>query len=193
VSSTQPHIRPIVRGKADEPTEFGSKVAIGLVGGYAFITDIAWENIPEASLLPAAAEQYKNIFGFYPKTIIGDRVYPNRSNPEWCKQRHIRLSGLALGRKSTEAKREELKQLYQDACKRNSIEGNFGAGKRKLGLDRVMAKLPGTSLTAIAMSFFVANMERKPRLLFAPDSLSFIYYDFELLCLVISHRFSFAS
>jgi hypothetical protein len=37
VSISQPHIRPIVRGKEHAPTEFGSKVAIGLVGGYVFI------------------------------------------------------------------------------------------------------------------------------------------------------------
>jgi len=189
VSISQPHLRPIVRGKEQAPTEFGSKVAIGMVGGYAFITDIAWENFAEASLLPAAGEQYKRMFGFYPKTIIGDRVYPNRANREWCIQRGIRLSGLALGRKTDETKREERKQLYQDARERNAIEGEFGVTKRKLGLDRVMAKLPDTSQTAVAMGFFVANMERKLRLLFAPDLLSFVYYDFDYLALVISEGF----
>jgi hypothetical protein len=49
-----------------------------------------------------------------------------------------------------------------------------------------MAKLPDTSLTTVAMGFFVANMERKLRLLFLPDSFSFVSYDFELLKLVIS-------
>jgi hypothetical protein len=186
VSISQPHIRPIVRGKEHEPTEFGSKVAIGLVGGYAFITDISWENIAEASLLPAAAEQYKRMFGFYPKTIIGDGVYPNRGNRTWCKERHIRLSGPKLGRKNEETKREEARLLHQDGCERNAVEGEFGVTKRKLSLDRIMAKLPDTSLTAVAMGFLVANMERKLRLLFVPDSLCFILFDFDLLCLVIS-------
>ena len=189
VSISQPHIRPIVRGKEQTPTEFGSKVAIGMVGGYAFVTEIAWENFAEASLLPAAAEQYKRMFGFYPKTIIGDRAYPNRANREWCAQRGIRLSGLALGRKTDEAKRGDRKQLYRDACERNAIEGGFGVVKRKLGLGRVMAKLPDTSQTAVAMGFFVANIERKLRLLFAPDLLSFVYYDFDRLALVISEGF----
>jgi hypothetical protein len=193
VSITQPHIRPIVRGKEHAPTEFGSKVAIGMVGGYAFITDISWENIPEASLLPAAAEQYKSMFGFYPQSIIGDRVYPNRHNRDWCNERGIRLSGLALGRKTKETKREERKRLAQDACERNAIEGEFGVTKRKLGLDQIMPKLPNTSLTAVAMGFFAANMERKLRLLFAPDFLSFVYYDFDWLSLVISDGYLFAS
>ena len=185
VSISQPHIRPIVRGKEHEPTEFGSKVAIGLVGGYAFITDMAWENIAEASLLPQAAEQYKRMFGFYPKTILGDGVYPNRDNRAWCKERGIRLSGPRLGRKNEEIKREEARQRHRDGCERNAVEGEFGVTKRKLGLERIMAKLPDTSLTTVAMGFFVANMERKLRFFFAPDSLCFVSYDFYLLRLVI--------
>jgi hypothetical protein len=185
VSISQPHIRPIVRGKEHTPTEFGSKVAIGLVGGYAFITDIAWENVAEASLLPEAAEQYKRRFGFYPKKIIGDGVYPNRNNRDWCKTRHIQLSGPRLGRKTEEIRNEEAAQRHQDGCERNAVEGEFGTVKRKLSLDRIMPKLANTSKTAIAMGFFAANMERKLRLLFAPDFPSFILYDFELFRLVL--------
>jgi len=185
VSISQPHIRPIVRGKEYTPVEFGAKVAIGLVGGYAFITDISWDNIAEASLLPQAAEQYARLFGFYPRTIIGDGVYPNRDNRDWCKERQIRLSGLKLGRKNAEIKQEEAKQLHKDGCERNAIEGEFGVVKRKYGLDRIMTKLPNTSQTSIAMGFFVVNMERKRRLLFMPDSPCFVLYDPQLLRLVI--------
>lgn len=75
VSISQPRIRPIVRGKEHNPTEFGAKVSIGLVGGYAFITCMDWDNYSEAKTLEDAAEVYREIFGFYPKTIIGDRAY----------------------------------------------------------------------------------------------------------------------
>lgn len=34
VSISQPHVRPIVRGKATAPTEFGAKVEISVVDGY---------------------------------------------------------------------------------------------------------------------------------------------------------------
>jgi len=186
VSITQPHVRPIVRGKEHTPVEFGSKVAIGLIGGYAFITDIAWENIAEAGLLPMAADKYKRMFGFYPKAIIGDGVYPNRENRGWCKERGIRLSGPKLGRKDEGIRHEEAKQIHQDGCERNAVEGEFGVVKRKFCLDRVMAKLSDTSRTAVAMGFFAANMERKLRLIFEPDSISFVYYDFDLLSLAIS-------
>ena len=185
VSIAQPHVRPIVRGKEANPTEFGAKTAIGLVGGYAFITDISWENTAEASLLPQAAERYKDLFGFYPATIIGDGVYSNRDNRSWCKERSIRLSGPRLGRKNELIKQDEAKQLYEDSCERNAVEGNFGTTKRKYGLDLIMPKLPDTSKTSISMGFFAANMERKLRLLFSPESHPFIFYDFDLLTLII--------
>jgi len=35
---------------------------------------------------------------------------------------------------------------------------NFGQGKRRLSLDRVMAKLDNTSQTAIAIAFLVVNL-----------------------------------
>lgn len=188
VSISQPHIRPIVRGKEHNPTEFGAKVAIGLVGGYAFITCIDWDNFPEAKALEDAAEDYRAVFGFYPKTIIGDRAYPIRDNRQWCQKHHIRLSGPRLGRKSAETKACEEKQIYKDSCERNAVEGEFGTCKRRFGLERIMAKLPNTSMTSIAMGFFAANMERKLRLLFAPLFDWALDYDADLSWLVIFSR-----
>lgn len=174
VSITQPHIRPIVRGKAHAPTEFGAKIAIGLVNGYAFVTDMQWDNFPEGKMLNQAANQYKAIFGHYPKVIIGDRAYCTRENRRWCRDRGIRLSGPRLGRKTLEFSKEEAKQIYQDSCERNQVEGVFGVAKRKYGLDRIMAKLPDSSFTAIAMVFFVMNMERMLRLSLFPDLSDYI-------------------
>lgn len=36
VSISQPHVRPIKRGKAKAATEFGAKISASLVNGYAF-------------------------------------------------------------------------------------------------------------------------------------------------------------
>lgn len=60
------------------------------------------------------------------------------------------------------------------------IEGTFGVVKRRYSLDRVMTRLPDTSMTSIAMGFFAANMERKLRLLFAPLNEWSLDYDFDL-------------
>lgn len=37
VSINQPHIRPIVRGKAGKPVEFGAKISASCVDGYVFL------------------------------------------------------------------------------------------------------------------------------------------------------------
>lgn len=40
VSLTQPHIRPIVRGKAGKPTEFGAKLSVSCVDNYIFLSKL---------------------------------------------------------------------------------------------------------------------------------------------------------
>jgi hypothetical protein len=160
VSISQPHLRPIVRGKANAPVEFGAKVATARIGGFTFVIHLDYDNFQEAKYLIKSAEEYKRIFGFYPEAIIGDRAYGTRENRNYCKSRGIRLSGPGLGRKSDEVKEAERKQNYQDGCERNAVEGDYGTGKRKYGLDRIMAKLDNTTFTAISFGFFVKNMER---------------------------------
>ena len=189
VSIDQPHVRPIVRGKAGCSTEFGAKVIVGLVSGYAFLMKADWNNYSESRSLKQAVEEYKETFGFYPKTILADRAYPGRENRLWCTSLGIRLSGPRLGRKSAEEKQTESKQIYQDGCDRVVIEGTFGVVKRRYSLDRVMTRLPDTSMTSIAMGFFAANMERKLRLLFTPEYGWALDYDFDLGELVIFPRF----
>lgn len=188
VSISQPHIRPIIRGKAGVPVEFGAKVMVGLVGGYAFLMKADWNNYAEGSCLKEAVEEYRQTFGFYPKTILADRAYPSRDNKLWCASVGIRLSGPRLGRKSAAEKAEETKQIYRDSCDRVAIEGEFGVVKRRYTLDHVMAKLPDTSMSSIAMGFFSANMERKLRLLFAPDSNWAVKYDFFIGDIVLFQR-----
>ena len=180
VSIEQPHVRPIVRGKAGSPVEFGAKVIAGLVGGYTFLMKAEWNNYSEGKSLEQAVAEYHRIFGYLPKTILADRAYPSRENRIWCTSHGIRLSGPRLGRKSIEEKASEKKQIYQDGCDRVAIEGAFGVVKRRYGLNRVMTRLPDTSMTSIAMGFFTANMERKLRLLFAPEFDWTLDYDFDL-------------
>jgi hypothetical protein len=167
VSISQPHIRPIVRGKSGKPVEFGAKVATVNIGGFSFVINMAYDNFSEAKYLEKSAEEFKRMFGFYPKVIIGDKAYGTKDNRKFCKSKGIRLSAPKLGRKTDEFKEAERQQLYQDSCKRNTIEGDYGTGKRKYGLGLIMTKLHDTTLTSIAFGFFVLNMERVLRFLFS--------------------------
>jgi transposase, IS5 family len=47
VSISQPHVRPIKRGKAGSDTEFGAKLSIRLIDGVSFVDRISWDNYNE--------------------------------------------------------------------------------------------------------------------------------------------------
>ena len=51
VSLTQPHIRPIVRGKAGASTEFGAKLSACCFEGYVLLGRISWDNYNESKEL----------------------------------------------------------------------------------------------------------------------------------------------
>ncbi|QYX33091.1 IS5 family transposase [Sphaerospermopsis torques-reginae] len=138
VSLSQPHIRPIVRGKAAKNTEFGAKFSASCFDGYVFLDQISWDNFNES--------------------VHVDKIYRTRDNRDWCKERGIRISGPPLGRPPKNVSKETKKQAIDDERIRNSIEGKFGQGKRRFSLGRVMTKLPHTSLTSIAISFLVMNL-----------------------------------
>ncbi|WMM91319.1 transposase, partial [Heyndrickxia coagulans] len=145
VSTSQPHVRPIVRGKAKANVEFGSKVAISVVDGYALIEQLDWENYNEGITLRESIENYYNRFGFYPEAILADKIYRNRDNLAYCKSLGIRLSGPRLGRPSKTEDKTLERVARQDASERNAVESKFGEGKRKYGLGLIRARLQETS------------------------------------------------
>ena len=165
VSISQPHVRPIVRGKSRAPVEFGAKVSISLVDGYAFPDIVAWNNYNEEAQLIPAIEAYKKHNGFYPERVLADTLYRNKINRNYCKKNGIRLSGPALGRPSKETDKALLKQQNQDACDRSPVEGKFGEGKAKYGLGRIMARIKESSETVISMAFLCMNINRRLRVL----------------------------
>ncbi len=166
VSISQPHVRPIVRGKAGAPAEFGAKIAISMVNGYAFLEKIGWNNFNEGNTLIASPEAYKERFGYYPEEIIVDIIYRNRENIRYCKEKGIRISGPKLGRPPLVVDKANLKLQREDAKIRNRVEGKLGEGKRRYSLNRIMARLQETGETVIALQFLVMNLEHRLRFLF---------------------------
>ncbi len=162
VSLYQPQVRPIVRGKAKSPVEFGAKVSISLVDGFSFVEKIGWDAYNESCDLIEQIEQYRKRFGCYPESIHADKIYRTRENRRFCKKNGIRLSGPPLGRRTDDAAllKEQKKLQYQDEVDRIAVEGKFGQGKRRFSLARVMTKLAETSEVSIMISFIVMNLEK---------------------------------
>ena len=158
----QPHVRPMVRGKAKSPVEFGAKVSISLVNGFSFVERIGWDAYNESCDLIEQIKRYRKRFGFYPKSVHVDKIYRTQENRRYCKKHGIRLSGPPLGRPSEEAQlRKEQKKLQrQDELDRIAVEGKFGQGKRRFSLACVMTKLAQTSEVSIMISFIVMNLEK---------------------------------
>jgi transposase, IS5 family len=75
VSLAQPHVRPIVRGKAGTPVEFGAKIAVSCVDGKVFLERLSWDNFNESVDFPEQVEAYKIRFGHYPESVHVDQIY----------------------------------------------------------------------------------------------------------------------
>lgn len=85
VSISQPHVRPIVRGKAKAKAEFGAKVAISVVDGFALVEKLDWVSYNEGITLQASVEAYRKRYGFYPEAVLADKIYRNRENLNYAK------------------------------------------------------------------------------------------------------------
>lgn len=166
VSISQPHVRPIVRGKAGRPTEFGAKLSISVVQGFSFVDRLSWDSYNEGTDLIEQIETYHRRFGYYPESVHVDKIYRTRENRAFCKLQGIRMSGPPLGRKPLNVSAADKKQAATDEAIRNHVEGAFGQAKRRFGLARIMAKLSSTSAAQISLSFLVMNLERALRQFF---------------------------
>ncbi|HKM82892.1 MAG TPA: IS5 family transposase [Candidatus Acidoferrum sp.] len=173
VSISQPHVRPMVRGKASAAVEFGAKIVVSRVEGYAFLEHRSWDAFNESTLLQDQINGYRTRFGCYPGAVLVDKLYRNRDNIRFCKEHGIRMSGPRLGRPSKDAD-DDRKREREDSGMRNGIEGTFGTGKRKYGLGRIMTKLISTSESSIAMIILVMNLEKRLRVIFIHLVLRYI-------------------
>jgi len=160
VSISQPHVRPIKRGKAGAATEFGAKISASLVDGFAYLDRISWDSYNEGGDLKEQIKSYHSRFGHYPESVHADKIYRSRENRKFCKTHGIRLSGPALGRPPKLIDIQHEIQARQDELDRIPIEGKFGQAKRRFSLSKIMCKLAQTSETAIAITFIVLNIER---------------------------------
>lgn len=168
VSISQPYVRPIVRGKAGRPVEFGSKIEVSLVDGYIRIEKLSWDAFNEGGTLLASVEQFAADTGHYPARILADKIFRTRENLNYCKTHGIRMSGPKLGRppKDKALFREQLRIEREESGERSAIECAFGVAKRRYTLGCIMTRLEHTSEVSIHVSALTMNLLRKLRLSF---------------------------
>ena len=165
VSISQPHVRPIIRGKQNKTVEFGAKLSVSLTGDkIACVDECRWDAFHEAQDLIPQVEAYKTRHGHYPEKVLADPLYGTRTNRDYLKEKGIHYAGKPPGRpkKETEENKIQLKlekqQRHKDYTRRIPIEGKFGQGKNGYGLNKIKAKTADTSYAWINSIFFVMNL-----------------------------------
>jgi len=159
VNIFQPYVRPIVRGKEKAQVEFGAKIGVSQVDGYARINTFSWDAYNESTDLTKQVEKYKDLKGHYPEVVIVDKIYGTRENRAYLKQNGIRFCGKPLGRPMKEVLTpyQKLKQKKERGI-RNQIEGKFGQGKNAYALSKVRTRTAKTSESWIACIVFIMNL-----------------------------------
>jgi len=159
VNIYQPYVRPIVRGKDKAQVEFGAKIGVSLVDGYARIDTLSWDAYNESTDLIKQVEAYNDLKGCYPEVVIVDKIYGTRDNRAYLKNHGIRFCGKPLGRPTKEALTpyQKLKQKTERGI-RNQIEGKFGQGKNAYNLNKVRTRTAKTSESWIACIIFIMNL-----------------------------------
>lgn len=151
VSIHQPHVRPIVRGKAQAKVEFGAKIHLSIIDGISLLDELSWDAFNEGSHMMDYIEKFRKRFGCYPREVLADQIYCTRVNRAALKELGIKLLAKPLGRPSAVS-------IHLSPGERNPIEGKFGQAKTAYGLDRIKARLQGTSESWIATIFLVLNL-----------------------------------
>ena len=113
--------------------------------------ELSWDAFNEGSHMLDYIEKYRKRFGCYPREVLADQIYCTRVNRATLKELGIKLLAKPLGRPSAMT-------VHVSPGERNPIEGKFGQGKTGYGLNRIKARLKGTSESWIATIILVLNL-----------------------------------
>jgi len=160
VSYSQPKVRPMVRGKAGKPVEFGPKAELSLVDGYMFLDWLSFDSFNEANKLRESIRLYEERFGKKPEKMIGDGIYGNRDNRNHLKGEQIRSALKPLGRKAkTPEYQKEKRWINKQQRIRNQIEGFIGHAKEHFGLNKIRYRIDGGSEIWVRMGLLAMNLD----------------------------------
>ena len=157
ISIYQPHLRPIVRGKAKAKVEFGAKIGASIVNGYTYVDRLSWDAYNESSDLVPQMELYKMRFGMLPKEVQADKLYLGKENRKYIKACHVNCYNRPLGRPPKEENDMHADDKKRAIGERNEIEATFGTSKRVYRANDIRAKLDNTADTWIGACFFAKN------------------------------------
>lgn len=157
VNVSQPWVRPIVRGKAGHAVEFGAKINLSLTEQLAKVDESSFDAFNESTGLVAQLNGYNELYGYYPEYALVDKIYLTRKNRKFMKSKGIKHTGNPLGRPKSMSKEEKAK-FKKKNNERNHVEGKFGQGKQKFGLDNLRTKTQASSYCTINLIVLAMNL-----------------------------------
>jgi len=86
VSLHQPWVRPMVRGKAGKKTEFGAQINLSESEGYVTFDQVDYNKFNEGLWLEDQVEAYRKLYGYYPSSVLADKIYLTRKNRNFLTQ-----------------------------------------------------------------------------------------------------------
>ena len=161
VNIYQPHVHPMVRGKDKADVEFGAKINISEVEGFVRCNHIGCDNYDEVGDLMLQVKEFRQVYGYYPELLLGDRKYLTRENRKYLKENNIRIVGKPLGRPPKQKLSGYRKyKTRKEQNMRNHVEGKFGQGKNAYGLNKIRARRKDTSESWISAILFIMNLTK---------------------------------
>ena len=158
VGISQPHVRPMVRGKAKSPVEFGPKHDVSIdEKGHARLGKASSGPCNECGVFKDAVERHRARTGHCPARALADRIYRTRENRGFRKEHGITMCGRGPGLPARQG-RESRRSEARDEADRIEVERFFSREKRTCGAALLVTRLAETTLASLALSVFVANL-----------------------------------
>lgn len=161
VSFYEPKIRPIVRGKEGKSVEFGPKIHVANVEGYALVDKVSYESFHEGKELKRSLELHEKRFGRKPEKVYADEIYGTRENRSYLKSEEIEECFRPVGRVAEEVRKVKKKERK----KRNQIEGLIGTLKESWELNKIRYKINGGADVQISLAMGTHNLKRALRMI----------------------------
>lgn len=156
VSFSQPQIRPIVRGKEGKPAEFGPKIHLALVEGFAFLDKISFDAFSEQKLLADSLAKHQARFERKPEKVYVDDGYSSRENRSFLAEQFIEHSLKLIGKTTPELRSKKRKMRR----KRSQIEGLIGNLKKDFNLARIKFTVQGGAEIQTRIAIGTHNLVR---------------------------------
>lgn len=154
VSLFDPGARPIVRGKARAPVEFGRKLLVGETEGGIISTYQVLEGNPaDNTLLRPGVKGHRRLFRCRLRAVTADRGFQSHDNEEWLEKQGVKRIALPFRGKADRERREQERQPWFRRLLRfrAGSEGRNSLLQRGFGLDRSL--MPGNEETEIWVGF----------------------------------------